>query len=161
MPLLIAHRGLLDGPDPSLENLPSTIELARNLGYDVELDLWKVGDRWYLGHDSPAHLIDIGWLRSIDRETNGDTHHAWIHAKNIDALYSLRIEGWDGHFFYHQNDDAVITSTGYLWTNPGQQLTPLSICVMPEWIDAIDRATDLSVSGFCSDFTRRIEDILR
>lgn len=161
MPFLIAHRGLLDGPDSGLENLPTTIELARSLGYDVEIDVWKIGDKWYLGHDAPLHLVDLDWLQNINQEDQKDAHHAWIHTKNIDALYALRLEGWTGHFFYHQDDDAVITSTGYLWTYPGRQLTPLSICVMPEWTDSIHRAADLGVAGFCSDFIREIETILR
>lgn len=163
MTLLIAHRGLLDGPDTETENTPGAVELARRLGYDVEIDLWKIDGDWYLGHDGPQYPIDLDWLRSIDRRSYLDTHHAWIHAKNIDALYGLRRIHWEGHLFYHQNDDVVITNTGYLWTYPGKQLTPLSICVMPEWTDAMDRIADLRVvvAGFCTDHVRHIESILR
>ncbi len=152
MVLLIAHRGLVDGPNQDIENNPRTIEMARELGYDVEIDLWRIFGEWFLGHDAPEYKVSDAWLAEI----NGSGNHAWIHAKNIDALYGIRLTNWTGHYFYHQNDDVVITSSGFLWTYPGKQLTPLSICVMPEWIDAIDGARDLNVFGFCSDYVNKI-----
>jgi hypothetical protein len=160
MPLLIAHRGLLDGPDPDLENSPSMIELARRLGYDVEIDLWKTSSGWWLGHDEPQYRVSFEWIKSIDKPSYLDKSHAWIHAKNIDALYELRVNHWEGNLFYHQNDDAVITNTGYIWTFPGRKLTPLSICVMPEWIDLVENANNVKVHGFCTDYIRKIEKIL-
>lgn len=160
MPILIAHRGLLEGPSKDLENHPETLERARSRGYDIEIDLWFDQGRWYLGHDAPTHECTIDWLSSINRTHYLDDHHAWIHAKNIDALYELRRIRWEGHVFWHQNDDVTLTSTGYLWTYPGKTLTPLSICVMPEWVDMIDRAKELDVHGFCTDHVLLIEQKL-
>lgn len=152
MTLLIAHRGLITGPDSSIENHPEAIQLARSLGYDVEIDLWFSNQNWYLGHDGPQHEISIDWLASIDRNSYLDAHHLWIHAKNIEALYQLKKLKWEGHLFYHQTDDVVITSTGYLWTYPGKLLTPLSVCVMPEWCGQLENAGSISVYGYCTDY---------
>ena len=40
MKLLIAHRGLYNGPDPWLENKPEQITKALTLGFDAEVDVW-------------------------------------------------------------------------------------------------------------------------
>ena len=40
MTLLIAHRGLTDGPDQDKENTLSAIIAARTQGFDVEVDVW-------------------------------------------------------------------------------------------------------------------------
>lgn len=157
MTFLIAHRGLLNGPDPEKENLPSTIERSRSLGYDVEIDLWLENGEWYLGHDKPSYLVSLDWLKNQDQSSYLDRSHLWIHAKNIEALHGLRKIRWEGHTFYHQSDDVVLTNTGWLWTYPGKTLTDLSICVMPEWIGAIAIADRLEVAGFCTDHVREIE----
>jgi len=156
-PLLIAHRGLLHGPNLDLENRPDTIEHARNSGYDVELDLWYHSGEFKLGHDSPVHTVSTRWLEKINRDGYLDQHHAWIHAKNIEALHALRKMGWEGHLFFHNTDDAVITNTGYIWTYPGKTLTDLSICVMPEWNGLVEAASELRVHGFCTDYVKELE----
>ena len=58
---IIAHRGLLHGPDEKIENAPSQIQKALNMGFDVEIDVW-VTDDLYLGHDEPTYMIkkDLG-----------------------------------------------------------------------------------------------------
>ena len=161
MTILIAHRGLIFGPDTEIENHPQQILQARNAGYDVEIDVWFVNNRWVLGHDGPVHEIDMKWLYNVNCGRVVSDNHAWIHAKNIDALYELQRLQWQGHLFYHQNDDAVLTNTGYLWTYPGKQLTPLSICVMPEWTDNLLRCNELTVHGFCSDYIDHLSSLLK
>jgi len=160
MTILIAHRGLLHGPDFEKENTVQQIELARQLGFDVEIDVWYVNDQWWLGHDSPVHQISMDWLTQIDRSPGDPCHHAWIHAKNIDALFWLRNLSWPGHYFYHQNDDVVITNTGYLWTYPGKQLTQFSIGVMPEWNGLGAPLLHTGPAGWCSDYPEFIKDFL-
>ena len=153
--IYIAHRGNIDGKNENLENHPDYITKAIKLGYDVEVDIRYIDGGWWLGHDGPQWSASINMLDEISRGNDG-AHHAWIHAKNIAALYQLRRIEWPGHYFYHQGDDAVLTSTGFLWTNPGQPLTPLSICVMPEWNGLIEKCQDLVVHGFCTDHAERI-----
>ena len=44
----ISHRGNIDGPNPEWENDPSRIEDVLNKGYDVEIDVWKIGAKLFL-----------------------------------------------------------------------------------------------------------------
>jgi hypothetical protein len=159
---IISHRGLLNGPDQFIENRPETILYARSKGFDVEIDLWYHRDSWYLGHDEPTHNVNLDWLRETNRNNINDEHHLWIHTKNIDALYHLQKIRWEGHIFYHQNDDVVVTTTGYLWTFPGKQLTPLSICVLPEvaFSGNLLPCKHLDIWGFCTDYVNELVSII-
>ena len=55
---LIAHRGLMNGPDKEKENTPKQIELALKEGFDAEIDLWWSNGRFWLGHDGPTTEIE-------------------------------------------------------------------------------------------------------
>ena len=55
--ILISHRGNIDGVKPTKENSPEYILEAISLGYDVEIDVWKVDGKWFLGHDEPEYAI--------------------------------------------------------------------------------------------------------
>ena len=61
----ISHRGNLSGPDPETENSPKQIYKVLNLGYHCEIDLWKINDKFWLGHDEPVYLIDEVLLLSL------------------------------------------------------------------------------------------------
>ena len=76
------------------------------------------------------------------------------------TLYQLRRNKFLGHVFFHEDDPCVLTSSGYIWTYPGEELTSHSICVMPEFTDAISRVNDLKVFGFCSDWVGKIRKTL-
>ena len=49
---LIAHRGNLHGPNPDKENSTDYINEAIESGYNVEIDVWFINNKWYLGHDN-------------------------------------------------------------------------------------------------------------
>jgi hypothetical protein len=135
--LLISHRGNIDGRSPKLENTPSHLNNALNLGYDVELDVWDIDGKYYLGHDTPKVETTLEYL---------DNSKFWCHCKNIKALYSLVKKGI--HCFFHQNDDVTLTSRGILWIYPKKQLFEGSVCVMPEW----GYTGDISAcAAICSD----------
>ncbi len=139
---LIAHRGNFDGPNPDKENEPVYIMQALAMGYDVEIDVWYLNGTYYLGHDTPQYAVDKQFLMNPK---------FWCHAKNINALYVMESE--DIHCFMHDVDSAVFTSLAYIWTYPGQPLTPNSICVLPETNDDFPR----NVAGICSDYISRYE----
>lgn len=160
MTLLIAHRGLLDGPDTDKENTLSALLAARQQGFDVEIDVWYHNFSWWLGHDAPTEQISLEWLRIIDGVDVSNSHHAWIHAKSIQTLYQLHAVHWSGHMFFHENDPVTLTNSGYLWTYPGCDLTPHSICVLPENTDAITRCHTLNVFAFCTDYVHTIANRL-
>jgi hypothetical protein len=54
---LIAHRGLVDGPNATTENHPDQIKTAWSLGFDCEIDLRVVDGKLWLGHDEPQYQI--------------------------------------------------------------------------------------------------------
>lgn len=141
---LISHRGNIDGKT-LLENQPSYIDDAIELGYDVEIDIWYIGDRLYLGHDLAQYQIDIHWLENRKSKL-------WIHCKNHPAL-ELMCET-DLHYFWHDEDDVTITSKGIIWAHPKIRPLEKSIAVLPE-------NHNWSVGdclGVCSDYIKQYKN---
>lgn len=142
----IAHRGLFNGPDKTLENRPEQIELALQKGYDCEIDLWYVNSELWLGHDEPQYPINEEFLNQIG---------LWIHAKNLAALRWLRDTSLN--YFWHENDKFTLTSHRFIWTNPGNELTGISIMVMPEVTDStLNICKNVHCFAICSDFVEQI-----
>ena len=54
---IISHRGNINETDSSVENSPDQIDNCISLGYDVEIDLRIIDDVFYLGHDTPDHVV--------------------------------------------------------------------------------------------------------
>ena len=136
----ISHRGNIDGPNPEWENDPSRIEDVLNKGYDVEIDVWKIGSKLFLGHDGPQFPIDYRFIKN---------ESLLCHAKNLEALeYMLKMD--DVHCFWHQEDHYTITSNGYIVSYPGYAVTPKTICMRPE----AQSYTQLYGSAYaiCSDY---------
>ncbi len=138
---LIAHRGNMDGPRPEGENEPAFVRRALQAGFDVEVDVWKIGDdeedSFFLGHDRPEHAVRLQLL---------DNDKVWCHAKNLEALEALLLLDVP-HVFWHENDKYTVTSCGKIWTYPGMDVGPLSILVNPSGIE-----TNLVCYGVCSDY---------
>jgi hypothetical protein len=148
----IAHRGNLVGPKIDLENDPNYIEKALTLGFDVEIDLWFVESdlEFFLGHDYPQYLITFRWLEKY-------SEHLWIHCKNNKAILEVS-KNKNLHYFWHQNDDYTITSKGYIWAYPGQEVNSKSVLVLPERTYDISKfdLSKLGAFGICSDY---VEDL--
>jgi hypothetical protein len=119
---LISHRGNVNGKNIKLENSIVYIQEALNLKYDVEIDVWNINEKWYLGHDKPQNEIKFDFLM---------TKGLWLHAKNGDAFFKL-LKNKKCNVFWHTNEDWVLTSKKYIWTYPNKYLYPNSICVLPE-----------------------------
>jgi len=149
--IYIAHRGNINGKDPNLENHPEYINNAINEGYDVEIDVWYVDDKWYLGHDSPQWEIDLHWISKRSDKL-------WVHCKNIEALERLantsKLDTADINFFWHEEDTATLTSFNYIWAYPGKQPIKGSIAVMPE----INNDDVSNCMGICSDVIKKYKD---
>lgn len=143
---LIAHRGLINGPNKLLENHPFQIASSINYGYDCEIDLWMVEHTLYLGHDYPKYIITREFL-----EQGG----LWIHAKNLDALHWLLDTPFN--YFWHQEDQYTLTSHRYIWAYPGCPVTSQSVQVMPETSDPTLNNLDKNCYGICSDWILKIQ----
>jgi len=146
---LICHRANFDSIDYENENNPNKINYCLNLGYDVEIDVWKIKEKFYLGHDEPKFPITQDYLIN---------NKFWCHAKNLDALYEmLKIKNIN--CFWHQEDNFTITSNGYIWTYPNKELTNNSIAVLPER-SQYDTNTLKRCYGICSDNVVKYEYLL-
>jgi hypothetical protein len=143
--ILISHRGNLNGPNEVRENSPYYIMEAIAEGYDVEVDLWWVDGKVYLGHDEPQYEVSDEWLgERVDR--------LWIHCKNVESLNWIRSTSL--HYFWHEQDTLTLTSKNYMWVYPGKQPITGSIAVMPE----IHNDDISKCLGVCSDFIKRHND---
>lgn len=149
---LIAHRGNVEGPKPIEENRPEYIDKAIEMGYNVEIDIRYEDDLFYLGHDESQYVVNWSWLVK-----NRD--YLWIHCKNLQSLYEFS-HGTSGfNYFWHQEDDFVLTSEKYIWTYPGKSYTPRSVIVMPEWeisIENLSSIKEYNCYGVCSDYVGRL-----
>uniref|UniRef100_A0A6C0J8U3 GP-PDE domain-containing protein n=1 Tax=viral metagenome TaxID=1070528 RepID=A0A6C0J8U3_9ZZZZ len=135
---IIAHRGNLNGPCPETENTEEAIEVAIENGFDVEIDVWCLDGRLWLGHDRPDRVVDESFLYR-----NGS--RLWIHCKNLTALMILR---QDFQCFFHDKDAYTMTSYGVVWGNIDSARHPSMIAVMPE----LSWDPYPNCYGVCTDF---------
>ena len=155
--LIIAHRGLTDGPDEALQNTPDQVLAALGQGFDAEIDVWYQQGQYFLGHDKPLYPVDWQWLSQPN---------LWIHCKNLPAFFDMRSRTVIHNYFWHETDSVVLTSRGNIWTYFGKLETenPESICVMPEqsynWDQIIKIVNSTAWMGVCTDYPRKIEACL-
>jgi hypothetical protein len=139
--ILISHRGNVDGKINELENSPDYIQNALNMGYDVEIDLWVINNKLFLGHDEPVHNVDVSWIILNNKKL-------WVHCKNVESISFLNKNYNKLNYFWHENDTLTLTSKKYIWSYPGKQPILNSIAVMPElYNDDISKCI-----GICSDY---------
>ena len=139
----ISHRGNIDGPNPVDENKIQYINDCLDKNFDVEIDLWFIKNKFYLGHDEPQYKVGLDYLSN---------KKFWIHSKNLECFYEL--SKYDLNYFWHEKDKIVITSKGFFWNYPGTRLSKKSICVLPE--DTDEKKPECL--GICSDFIKKFYD---
>ena len=141
--IYISHRGNISSINEELENSPEYITAALKEGYYVEIDLWKIDDYLFLGHDLPQYKINEEFLNN---------KYFFAHCKNNEALHYLNIKNLECEYFWHQDDKYTLTSKNKIWVHPSAKLLKDSICVLPE----LSRNEDLSLCyGICSDYIMR------
>jgi len=148
---IISHRGNIDGPHPTNENTISHIQTALDMGFDVEVDVWKVGNTVYLGHDNPQEMMPIPYY---------DDPRLWFHCKNVEALNHFRLFALLPHklkYFWHQTDDYCLTSNEKIWVYPGKPLLYDSIAVVPEILPEDCAYGDelWSCHAICTDYPQK------
>ena len=144
---LIAHRGNLEGPDPSTENQPTKIEACLDSGYDVEVDVWydDEGKLW-LGHDAPQYEVTWWWLA-------GKSAHLWVHCKDFRTFHEFSTNTSGYNYFFHQGDDYTLTSKEYIWSSPGKSYTNKTV----RMIDTEEDTQESDCYAICSDYVGRLQ----
>lgn len=134
---IISHRGNINGPS-IYENVPHHIQKCLSDGIECEIDVWKIQDTFYLGHDNPEYEVDFSFLTQKG---------LWCHAKNLESLRDMLKHNIN--CFWHQNDDFTLTSSGYIWTYPNKSVLDNSIIVDndPNW-----KEKHYQCYGVCSDY---------
>jgi len=145
--LLIAHRGNTHTKRPNMENSPEYVLEALESGYDCEVDVWLVNNRWCLGHDGPVHSVPLQFLQMPG---------IWCDCKNLEALAELQYHRDTVVSVWNDLDKYPLTSNGYIWTHTDvavpENLTMKSVAIMPEQHDwkCYETAYKLC-AGVCSD----------
>lgn len=141
--ILISHRGNIKGKNTERENHPSYIDTALSLGYDVEIDVWYIDGKLWLGHDEPQYEVSMDWL-------DLRSPSLWIHCKDMNSLsyfneYSNKISS-QFNYFSHDLDMGVLTSHNYIWST---NLYDRGILVLPE---VFNKEPNEGTMGICSDY---------
>jgi glycerophosphoryl diester phosphodiesterase len=141
---LISHRGnLLSGQTYPKENTIQAIEEAICLGYDVEIDVWREKDGWFLGHDLPLNRVSLLFLIKRCRRL-------WFHCKNKAAHDVLK---WFGGFMHEDEPYAKVKTlfSEYKWNHSSNHdFHGNSVCVMPELCN-LTTENYREASAVCSD----------
>lgn len=142
---IISHRGNLRGPRPELENRPSYIDSAYQLGFDIEVDLRFINGEFWLGHDEPQYKVDESWM-----DLRKDK--IWFHCKDLESVLELKRRNKDYNYFCHSNDEFVLTSKGYVWVH-NLKLNLTERCVIPLLgLDDINKFTKEIKGPVCTDY---------
>jgi hypothetical protein len=138
----ILHRGNNNGP-MSIENNPIKIYDLLMKGYEIEIDVWYMNNKLFLGHHKPEHEIHEYFL---------DHTGLWIHCKDAETLEYMNTNKKDLHYFYHTNEDYVLTSKGYIWCYVGKAALENSVIVMPEKANYNWNELERKNCIICSDY---------
>jgi hypothetical protein len=156
---LISHRGNLTQPFPEKENNPIYIDQALSKGYDVEIDLRYINNKYYLGQDTPDYEIDTKWIK--DR-----SDRIWIHCKDpssVSVLYGLKSNIPELKYFCHNVDPFVLVSNGLIWAHFDILSTDMINLLDKNFIlpllteDLLHKFSELDVFGICSDFVENLD----
>jgi hypothetical protein len=109
--LIVSHRGNINGPVNDLENSPKQIDLAISKGFLVEIDLRIINGEYWLGHDNPDYKIGLYWI--LDRADK-----LIVHSKDLVTANELFKNRKTINWFYHTDEDIVLTSWGWIWAYP-------------------------------------------
>lgn len=153
--IVISHRGNLTGPSSKENTLEAwkefcELKITKNVVTYCELDLWYHNGTYWLGHDQPVQGIDSGLL--------WDMAIVW-HCKNFAACKHLSWQS-EGHFFFHEDDPYTITSKGWVWAAPGQQVNESTVIVCKDLESTIKTVREGKAMGVCTDyFLQALEEV--
>jgi hypothetical protein len=108
----IAHRGNTNGIT-EFENKIEYLKHAYSLGHGLEVDIRHHNNKLYFGHDEPQEEIDNELVTRPD---------VFVHLKDFKSV-ELLAHRKDINMFWHNNDEMVFTTHGYIWCYPGNNIT--------------------------------------
>lgn len=138
---LIAHRGNFNGPNPARENRLDYLKEAIDAGFDVEVDIWEIDGKFFLGHDAPTHQVSWEEIKMLQP-------YSWFHAKNLQVLTTLLSHRL--HVFFHDQDEYTLTSRGFIWAYSGKDIGANGVACMPESTPGF--SIPKGVYAVCSDW---------
>ncbi len=142
--IFISHRGNVSKRVVQKQNQIVQIIQTINAGYQVEIDVWYINDTLFLGHDYPKYHIDIHTLLQLKNKL-------WFHCKDLFSFnYLIKRREQGLRYFFHNIDQATLTSNYKIWTFPGKQLFSNSIAVLPQTCNYQKQELDVCY-GICSD----------
>ena len=104
--ILYSHRGNIIGKEVGLENQPDYINFALKCGFNVEIDVHYIDDKFYLGHDEPLYEVDESYL---------ENSKLICHAKTPES-FMMMLKNDNIHTFWNDLDLYAITSKKMFWT---------------------------------------------
>lgn len=138
---IISHRGNLTGREPEKENHPEFIRKAHEAGFDIEVDVWWIDGKFFLGHDAPQYSVQLNWLKSLP---------LWCHAKNLFAAEYLMQEGL--HYFWHHQDIMTLTSNGIPWCNVNTFVQSGITVKLESPSNTMIQSDYSNILGICTDY---------
>lgn len=144
--IIISHRGNLTGPSKKENTIEAWYKYCevdkRGASTYCELDLWYRNGKYWTGHDKPME----------SRVDNLLLHEGILwHCKNFDACNQMSLIG-SGHFFFHENDPHTMTSKGWIWAYPREQVNAQTIIVCQSLESTISTIKDGRAMGVCTDY---------
>ena len=120
--MIISHRCNTNGPSEKENTIKELLKCVYS-GFLVEIDVWIIDKKIFMGHDNPVEEIDINFLLKYSDKL-------FIHCKNIESLCYLK-QFKKLCVFGHSNDEFVLTSHLDVFCRVGV-IKRDCICVMPE-----------------------------
>lgn len=155
-PIIISHRGNLNGPNSCRENSIGAIFTALNLGFHVEVDLLSydpINKVLVLGHDSPNEFLKLDLLNSLTTKLHS---MIWWHIKTPNALSFVINSPVMPNYFVHQDDDYVLTNRGIPWVHYNNKYSKIKegIQVLPELVksNSLEKISFRDCYGICTDY---------
>lgn len=152
--LYISYRGIYDGNNFEDANTPNQIGKAFASGLSVMVDVWKVGDKFYLGNDQPLTEVTAKYLQG---------NRWYLNARNIEMQNWLPTQNaklYPNWFYF-----PTMPPPAYVTASNGKLITPgtvpinnNSVIFLPEITDtAMFSTVKLTCFGITSSYLSFIE----
>jgi hypothetical protein len=137
--IIIAHLGNIDGRVPEKENKVAYINAALKAGWHVLVDVRFHNGGFYLPHEAGFDCVPPSFFSK---------QRVWARAQDAETLDALCNIG--AHALVASEAPFTLTSSQFVWTMPGNPLSPRAIAAYPEfagpeWLDLYEPA------GLCSN----------